>query len=137
MNYTPNHHLPQWVKSDRVRMEDFNEAMASIESGLDQAGQKAEKPYATGSYSGNGGANIIEVGFQPSFLIISGMRQSTSQGDTGTFDHYFAATAGGNGLKQRLFLLDDGFIVYPSPYQDAVWPALNELGVVYDYIAFK
>jgi len=34
MNYTPNHHLPQWVSSDRVRMSDFNAAMANIEPGL-------------------------------------------------------------------------------------------------------
>ena len=37
MNYTQNHHLPQWVKSDRIRMDDFNDAMANIESGLNAA----------------------------------------------------------------------------------------------------
>lgn len=37
MNYTENYHLPQWVESDRVQMEDFNEAMANIEEGLTQA----------------------------------------------------------------------------------------------------
>ena len=31
MNYTTNYHLPQWVESDRILMEDFNEAMESIE----------------------------------------------------------------------------------------------------------
>lgn len=34
MNYTENYHLPQWVKSDRILMEDFNGAMANIENGL-------------------------------------------------------------------------------------------------------
>ena len=37
MNYTQNHHLPQWVQSDRIRMDDFNDAMANIESGLNAA----------------------------------------------------------------------------------------------------
>ena len=31
MNYTENYHLPQWVKDDRIMMEDFNAAMAGIE----------------------------------------------------------------------------------------------------------
>ncbi len=34
MNYTENYHLPQWAKSDRIMMEDFNGAMSSIENGL-------------------------------------------------------------------------------------------------------
>ena len=34
MNYTENYHLPQWVETDRVLMEDFNAAMSSIENGL-------------------------------------------------------------------------------------------------------
>ena len=37
MNSTQNHHLPQWVQSDRIRMDDFNDAMANIESGLNAA----------------------------------------------------------------------------------------------------
>ena len=24
MNYTTNYHLPQWVETDRIQMEDFN-----------------------------------------------------------------------------------------------------------------
>lgn len=34
MDYTKNYHLPQWVKEDRIMMEDFNAAMAGIEKGL-------------------------------------------------------------------------------------------------------
>ncbi len=37
MKYTENYHLPQWVESDRIMMEDFNGAMAVIESGLTEA----------------------------------------------------------------------------------------------------
>ena len=39
MNYTTNYHLPQWVESDRIMMEDFNDAMASIETGLSESAQ--------------------------------------------------------------------------------------------------
>lgn len=34
MNYTTNYHLPQWVESDRILMEDFNAAMSSIDGGI-------------------------------------------------------------------------------------------------------
>jgi len=34
MNYTKNYHLPQWVKSDRIMMDDFNRMCADLENGL-------------------------------------------------------------------------------------------------------
>lgn len=37
MNYTTNYHLPQWVESDRIMMEDFNDAMAGIDGGIAEA----------------------------------------------------------------------------------------------------
>ncbi len=39
MTYTANHHLPQWEEADRVRMEDFNDAMGQLETELN--GQSA------------------------------------------------------------------------------------------------
>ena len=39
MDYTQNHRLPQWEKSDRVMMDDFNQAMANIETGFNSAGE--------------------------------------------------------------------------------------------------
>ena len=29
MNYTTNYHLPQWVETDRILMDDFNDMTAS------------------------------------------------------------------------------------------------------------
>lgn len=34
MNYTANYRLPQWVEDDRILMEDFNQAMETIDAGL-------------------------------------------------------------------------------------------------------
>jgi len=34
MQYTKNYHLPQWVKSDRIMMDDFNRMCADLENGL-------------------------------------------------------------------------------------------------------
>ena len=36
MDYTKNHHLPQWVKSDRIMMDDFNQMCRDIEAGLNK-----------------------------------------------------------------------------------------------------
>ncbi len=35
MEYTKHYHLPQWVESDLILMEDFNKAMANIDDGLE------------------------------------------------------------------------------------------------------
>lgn len=45
MNYTENYHLPQWVKTDRIMMEDFNQMCANIETGLNQSEQAAGKSW--------------------------------------------------------------------------------------------
>ena len=42
MDYTTNYHLPQWVESDRILMEDFNQAMAGIDTGIKAAQDTAE-----------------------------------------------------------------------------------------------
>ncbi|MCI9445374.1 MAG: hypothetical protein HFF69_11785 [Oscillospiraceae bacterium] len=42
MNYTQNHHLPQWVGSDPIRMDDFNKAMANIDTGISTAQSDAQ-----------------------------------------------------------------------------------------------
>lgn len=34
MNHTANYKLPQWVEDDRILMEDFNQAMETIDAGL-------------------------------------------------------------------------------------------------------
>ena len=42
MNYTTNYHLPQWVETDRIQMEDFNDAMAAMDQGMAEAKVAAE-----------------------------------------------------------------------------------------------
>ena len=42
MNYTKNYRLPQWVKEDRIMMDDFNAMNSSIESGLTRTDAKAD-----------------------------------------------------------------------------------------------
>ena len=42
MDYTKNHHLPQWVKSDRIMMDDFNQMCRDIEAGLNKTASSSD-----------------------------------------------------------------------------------------------
>ena len=49
MNYTEKYHLPQWVKEDRIMMEDFNQMCADMEAGLNANAQAAAGALAAAS----------------------------------------------------------------------------------------
>lgn len=52
MNRTQNYHLPQWDASDRIMMQDFNAAMASIENGVSANASVAAKAQAGATAAG-------------------------------------------------------------------------------------
>ena len=154
MNYTKNYRLPQWVKEDRIMMDDFNAMNTSIESGLtrtdakaDSANTKADtavqianaaanaKPYAVGHHTATGEDQEISVGFRPSFLIISGMGDTELPNSDSAWTFYFGLTAG-NAVPRRIGFTDRGFIVYQQR-ADVLRPDYSVRGKVYDYIAFK
>ena len=157
MNYTTNYHLPQWVESDRILMEDFNDAMAGIDQGLQGAQTAAEtaqttaetaqstasaaqstagaayapnnKPYVFGTYEGTGRNLTVTLGFRPSAVLV--------------YEHYdgeTAADAGGcmlrcdNELGSRLQIQDDGFHVGTNY---GTYPYINRSGYSYVYMAFR
>lgn len=145
MEYTPNYHLPQWEKPDRIMMEDFNEMCANLETGISKAQKTADAakslgsaafspdqmPYVTGSYNGNGGTLTVEVGFRPSFVIISGMDLSVK--DSFYFIQY-TGISGGRKLGNCITMTDTGFTV-TAPSGQSI-PNLNSERQ-YDYIAFR
>ncbi|MDE6880171.1 MAG: hypothetical protein K2P20_02305 [Oscillospiraceae bacterium] len=141
MNYTEHYHLPQWKKDDRIMMEDFNAAMANLESGITNAQETAEDakaeavrlPYAVGSYVGTGELNRhITLGFRPRFVLV-GAPVERDAGGTG-LDFYAGFTSGG-ALPLTLQLTDDGFTVNPTLLPN--FPELNYKDYTYDYIAFR
>ena len=99
MQRTSNYQLPQWEKEDRILMEDFNGAMANIESGIGEAkgvadtakadAERAEgkadaaqatadaaycpdnMPYVIGSYTGTDAEQTIDLGFKTPLLIVA------------------------------------------------------------------
>ena len=179
MDYTTNYQLPQWVESDRIMMEDFNEAMAAIDGGIkaaqdaadggaaaagtaqttaDRAESKADaaqasadaagnaaaglaaiayttgnKPFVTGSYTGNGSSDYrtINLGFRPSAVLISSSTPGAGGGDT-----VFFSSGGVLGRNNEFAFAANGFKVKDGIYTSSnYW--LNTTDLVYDYIAFR
>ena len=103
MDKTTNFDLPQWVKADQIKMDDFNGAFASIDAALKAEGDARSEADGTaaeritalaqtiangkicrikyGSYTGNGkygAANAIsfECGFYPLLVMVSSSSSS-------------------------------------------------------------
>ena len=144
MNYTTNYHLPQWVESDRIMMEDFNQMCEDIDGGIAAAKAAADsvqdaytpanKPYVVGTYTGDGTRTnrTITLGFQPSFLIISSMTRGNNY-ETTTLLRF--GIMGPSNISAEIARLEStGFTVFNSGYAE---PKLNEEGRVYGYIAFR
>ncbi len=143
MNYTEKYHLPQWVKDDRIMMDDFNEMCANIESGISdakttaatarsEAAEAAKLPYVIGSYTGDGTLHRdFELGFRPRFIFICGDQTTLS----GTSCGQNILMAGPNITSRRLFMTDTGFRF--NLEGDIGLPRINHLYEKYDYIAFR
>ena len=159
MKRTANYALPDWEKSDFIKMDDFNdltrkldaalkagadaqtalqEAVNAVKSTAEGAYSPANKPYVQGTYTGNGSSQTIDLGFKPSYLIISaGM-------DVGAYTASHGSWAGteaqlGAVMQKVLQFTSTGFKVTNSVYNNADYPALwiNSKNSVYSYIALK
>ena len=155
MNYTTNYHLPQWAETDRIMMEDFNEAMTALDQGIktaqdtaDTAESKADaaqttansvadaytpdnKPYVIGTYKGNSAVTKITLGFQPSALIIA-RNYSSSDAE----DSYGTCTIIANGGTSGVVLFNnDGFTLFPN--NPNIYPSVNRNNHYYYYIALR
>lgn len=146
MNHTQNYYLPQWDETDRVLMTDFNAAMAGIEAGL--TGSKAaadaaqatannaycpeNKPYVVGNYTGTGVDMTFDLGFRPSFLIVSGseITYPSYKDRLGIYD----LITGGDVLPTVVTFTDTGFVLHPVA--DNEYPKLVQ-PQIYNYIAFR
>ena len=158
MNYTKNNRLPQWVKEDRIMMDDFNAMNSSIESGMTKTAAQASaaradaaqakqtagnafsmdyKPYATGHYTGTGADQIINVGFRPSFAIVSAQGEAPQVGTTGSGVYALLGFSGGNALTGKIDFTDTGIICRKERSEGSYYPHLTYPGRVYDYILFR
>ena len=53
MNYTINYQLPQWVKEDRIMMEDFNDMTAKVDEALGEVSEDMVAQTAAIAAKGN------------------------------------------------------------------------------------
>ena len=145
MNYTTNYHLPQWVESDRILMEDFNQAMETLDGGIAAAKAAADtakttadnaycpenKPYVFGSYKGTGSQQSITLGFKPSALII--MRNYGSNNPEDAEGAWAFVTPSSTCVTIQF--LEDGFRLLSL--NSGQYPAVNWGNYYYNYIAFR
>ena len=157
MTYTKTYRLPQWERADPIRMSDFNQLCASIETGIDSAKDAAaalsaqleqkiaaaqakadaafgpdQLPYVVGTYDGTSNGRYIILGFKPSFVIISGLMSYTSNA------YYYAADSfgicGENVGGDVITFTSAGFKVN---YVADKTPYVCRPVRPYDYIAFR
>ena len=84
MEYTKNYHLPQWVEEDRIQMEDFNDAMVSIENGLDAVKNEAAENHAELGEGLTALSTAVEQSIK--FVKLGGPVTTTAVNQTVTFD---------------------------------------------------
>ena len=155
MEYTKNYKLPQWVETDRVLMDDFNNAMTNIEEGMSTAQDTASTakelasaaqetattalntlPYVIGSYVGTDADKTITVGFRPRMVIINGLTEyydALSHSDFGSY----SAIKGETTITNNIVFTATGFTVKGEDTTDYNFPKLSKKSRKYDYIAFK
>ena len=167
MNYTNNYHLPQWVESDRILMEDFNDAMAGIDQGIqgakaaaDTAESKADAAQAAAEIaqsSADAVADAYTPGNQPyavgsytgtgdSVTITLGFKPSfliisgmISSTLYADVEDWanFFALCNGTVLSKRVVFTSTGFTAKAQGPGADYYPDLTDEGRTYCYIAFR
>lgn len=164
MNYTQNHHLPQWEKDDRIMMEDFNAMCASMESGLNQTAAEAARAssaaQATADQAVSAAAKAqaaADQAYTPSrkpYVIGSytgtEAEQHISLGFRPRFviitasessnTHLYTLMAGDSGQRVQLEFTSSGFTVRRNTLDTGgreASPWIVATGKIYNYIAFR
>lgn len=165
MNHTENYHLPQWEKSDRVLMEDFNAAMSALDTGLDQAAQAAQAANAaadtaqiaadaaqTSADAAQATANAAYCPSLKPYVVGKYTGNGITPGDTQTIEVGFqpsavfvcgefsgsgplALLAAGDHMSHYIARTSTGFTV--RHFTSESYPRPNINSVPYHYIAFR
>ena len=70
MDYTQHYQLPQWVETDRILMEDFNDAFSAIDGVLGQVPGLGNAAIETGTYLGTGDYDFALHFIRKPFLVV-------------------------------------------------------------------
>ena len=125
MTKTTNYQLNQWAKSDRIMMDDFNDAMEKIDAGVAGAAK-----IATGTYTGDGSTTrTFNLGFTPKAVIV---RRVTTVSDSQVVesDQNYTPLMAVTGTNYAvLHIVEGGFAINHHIM-------VNSHGIQYLYIAF-
>ena len=135
---TQNYALPQWAADDRIMREEFNGAMATIDSAL-----HSKPELVFGTYTGNGAASrTISLGFTPKAVLVTASSGLVGYEASGKIYHY-----GGLALANAptsisgqnvLAVVNGGFSVRNTGDSgDAMKIASNLNGTLYHYMAVR
>ena len=151
MDKTTNFDLPQWVKADQIKMDDFNGAFASIDAALkaegdarsEADGTAAERitalaqTIANGSYTGNGkygaaNAVSIECGFYPLLVMVNSSSSNHYWAVRG-FDKFYY-----NNNRENEMTWGDTGVSWYYPQDDQYYPPsgnqMNAIDTTYYYL---
>ena len=147
-NHTSNYNLPQWVKTDAIKMEDFNDAFSKIDTQIKNANTAASNAstaaanagncsITTGSWTGNGSSTRnISLPWTPKCVIILGHHNSSGTVEslvtilTADADYYIED--GGRVSSSDLDACISGAAIQ---LRNKNWH--NSNGLTVHYIAFK
>ena len=151
-NKSQNLKLHLWEPEDNFLRTEFNENFAAIDAAVkadrtaitkaqstaDTALSKAnaayapdQKPYVVGSYTGESADMTFNIGFRPSFLIISG---AVCHSATNSCSAQYVIITRGNTQSKAVTFTNTGFIIHDMT--DARYPDLTNPHN-YDYIVFR
>ena len=88
MNYTKTYHLPQWEKSDRIMMEDFNAMCGNMEAGLEKTARDAANTAAQVQSSASALANKAQASADAA-MAAAGRAQDAADNAQKTADNAF------------------------------------------------
>ena len=137
--------LHLWEPSDQVLRTEFNQNWTKIDTAVNAAQETAEaaqntadgaycpsnKPFVCGTYTGNGSSQTITLGFQPSFVLVTGSAGHIDSMQSSVEKVGFFAPG---HTYDTVTVTDTGFTVQRVSYH---YPELNDGSQKYFYIAFR
>ena len=136
MNYTENYQLPQWVESDRVLMEDFNDAMEKIDASCGNCRIKMGSYIGTGTY-GSAHPSSLTFDFPPLILFMNVSNKFSGGAHMAWFRGQTAAEYPGNINADFTIAWTENTVSWYQTYDSGdSGPAyqMNVEGVEYHYI---
>ena len=128
MNYTQHYQLPQWVETDRILMEDFNDAFDTIESAM--AGFGNCQLWTT-SYVGTGPGNQNSLILPEEPILVCVSRQDGPEVLFLTYGMGEAFSFGAQPAALRVYWEENNTVRWALDGGGSVDGQMNRLGDTY------